>query len=235
MAKEAIILAGGVGSRLQSVISEIPKPLAPIKDIPFLTYILELCKKYQYDKVILSVGHLHEKIMGVYGKEYKGIELIYAIETERLGTGGAINYALEFCSSEQVLILNGDSIIDINIDDFFLFHTENDSLFSLALKRLNKFDRYGSVKLKGNIVQKFNEKTYTENGLINAGVYFINRNHFKKLGLGNTFSFEKSFLENYFDDWDFYGFISKGFFIDIGIPEDYELAQILLPREFEMD
>ena len=234
MAKEAIILAGGIGSRLHSVISEIPKPLAPINGIPFLTYLLELCAKSNYTKVILSVGYKYDKIMELYGNTYKDMHLEYAIEKERLGTGGAINYALQSCETNDILVLNGDSIIDINLDKFSNFHSTNESNFSMVLKPLTNFDRYGSVEIQDHVVSLFREKKHTKSGLINTGVYLINNQQFKDLALPQIFSFEEVFLEQFVNKWKLHGYICEGFFIDIGIPQDYNLAQTLLPQKFSI-
>lgn len=224
--KEAIILAGGKGTRLRSVVSDIPKPLAPINDIPFLTYLIFFLKKQDIKHIILSVGYRWEMIKEIYGNSYEGIEISYAIEQTPLGTGGGITLALEKTYEEDILILNGDSFIDFDLKKFYEFHKANNSTLSFILKEMKDFDRYGSVDLKENKIIAFCEKKFIHKGLINAGVYLAKRDIFKRLNLPHKFSFEKDYLEKTVSEGLFYGYTTNGYFIDIGIPEDYNKAQI---------
>ena len=122
--KEAIILAGGFGTRLQGVVKDLPKPMAPVNDRPFLTYILDYLIEYQYNKVILSVGYLHEKIEEYFGNQYKTLEIDYAMELEPLGTGGGILFAMSKCVTDNVLVINGDTMFKVDLDAFERFHRE---------------------------------------------------------------------------------------------------------------
>lgn len=224
--EEAIILAGGMGTRLKGVIKDMPKPLAPINAKPFLTYIIKNLKVQGIKHIVLSVGYRWEMIKQIYGDIYEGIKISYAIEEKPLGTGGGIALALQLTKQDDILILNGDSFIDFDIRSFYHFHIREKAALSLVLKEMIGFDRYGTVKAIGNKIIEFNEKSYTEKGLINAGAYILKRNIFEGLSLGERFSFEKDYLEKEVEKGMFYGFRTSGYFIDIGIPEDYNKAQI---------
>jgi D-glycero-alpha-D-manno-heptose 1-phosphate guanylyltransferase len=226
--RTAIILAGGFGTRLKTVVNDVPKPMAPINGIPFLSYQLNYLKHYGIKHVVLSVGYLHEKIEGFYKNEFNGIKISYVVEKEPLGTGGGIRKAIEECDNETVLALNGDSFFDIDIDKLHQFHDFKNASFSLALRKVNNASRYGCVELnKENEIMSFQEKSDTsEAGLINAGVYILEPNLFLKHTPSNTkFSIEKDFFEKELQVLPIYGFEFEGYFIDIGIPEDYTKAQ----------
>ena len=225
--KEAIILAGGFGTRLQGVVKDVPKPMAPVNGKPFLTYILDYLVDYGYTKVILSVGYLHEKIEEYFGNQYKSLEIDYAVETEPLGTGGGIAYAMSKCSSDHVLVINGDTMFKVNLAEFEQFFDENDSLLSIVLREVEDVNRYGSVTIgNNNLITLFSEKGVSSGrGFINGGVYMINRTLFDKYPQPRKFSFEKDLIEKYYTQEQFFAMLSNGYFIDIGIPEDYARAQ----------
>lgn len=216
-------MAGGFGTRLKEVVSDVPKPMAPVNGKPFLDYIAAYLRHYGIQKIILSVGHLAEKITGHYGDKF-----IYSIETEPLGTGGGICLAMQQCTEDEVLVLNGDSFFDINLKSFFNRHEECLADCSLALRKVDNTARYGTlVTGELGMIKEFKEKT-GENapGLINAGVYILNRSVFMEETIGKkAFSIEKDFFEKKIDKLNLYGFIYSGYFIDIGIPEDYQKAQ----------
>ena len=225
--KEAIILAGGFGTRLQGVVKDVPKPMAPVNGRPFLTYILDYLIEYQYNKVILSVGYLHEKIEEYFGHQYKSLEIDYAVETEPLGTGGGIAYAMSKCSSDNVLVINGDTMFKVNLAEFEQFFTEKRCLLSIVLREVEDVSRYGSVTIgNNNMIILFSKKGISAgHGFINGGIYMINRALFDKYPQPKKFSFEKDLMEKYYTRELFYAMPSDGYFIDIGIPEDYARAQ----------
>ncbi|EAB5363560.1 nucleotidyltransferase family protein [Campylobacter jejuni] len=213
---QAIILCGGLGTRLKSVIKDIPKPMAPINDKPFLEFIFEYLKKQGIKEVILAVSYKYEVIKEYFKDEFLGIKIKYSIEKEPLGTGGAIKEALKFIKNEAY-VLNGDTFFDIDLSKLRL----NGSKIYLALKQMNNFDRYGTVNVDGRaLVISFEEKVFKKQGLINGGIYLLDKDIFKDFALQEKFSFEEFLQENYkklkakahiFDDY----------FIDIGVPEDY--------------
>lgn len=228
MLKEAIILAGGFGTRLQAVVNDVPKPMAPINDIPFLNYVFDYLKYYQIEHVVLSTGYLADKISEYYKNEFNGIRISYAKEETPLGTGGGIRLALEKCHTKHVLVLNGDSFFDVNLNQYFNQHTSFHSDCSLALRKVSNAARYGTIKLGNGYIKAFKEKDSIEKeGLINGGVYIINRELFlNKTEVLKPFSIEKDFFETRINELNLMGFEYDGYFIDIGIPEDYNKAQI---------
>lgn len=229
---EAIVLAGGFGRRLKSVVSNIPKPMATIKDKPFLLYIIENLNEQNIKKVILSVGYKHKVIKDYFGDKYKEIDIVYSIEDEPLGTGGAIKKAFEMIKAQHVFILNGDTFFDVDLEQLFVNHLKNQSDLTLALKPMKDFDRYGTVTLLDKKVVCFEEKRYRKQGNINGGVYVANRDLFNKIKMPQKFSFENDFMISHIDSLKLNGYISDKYFIDIGIPQDYEKAQNDFPKIF---
>lgn len=226
MKKEAIILAGGFGTRLQSVVKEQPKPLAPIQGKPFLDYLLQYLESYQINKVILAIGYKSDQIIERYKNGFNEIEIVFAEEKEALGTGGAIKNALFMAETENVLILNGDSIFKINLNQFFNSNTKNCPLM-LALRKIKNASRYGQVEINSNnLVTAFKEKTIEEqSGLINAGIYLIQKTWLLAMNFPTKFSFETEVLMKLYPSENFMGIEFQAYFIDIGIPEDYAKAQ----------
>ncbi|MBO7491079.1 MAG: nucleotidyltransferase family protein [Bacteroidales bacterium] len=228
--KEAIILAGGFGTRLQGVVKDLPKPMAPVNGRPFLTYILDYLIEYQYDKIILSVGYLHEKIEAYFGSQYKSLAIDYAVETEPLGTGGGIAFAMSKCSSDNVLVINGDTIFKVDLSMFERFHEDKECQLSIVLREVEDVSRYGSVTTDSNDrIVLFSEKGASEGrGFINGGVYLIQRRLFDNHPKPERFSFERDLMEKLYTVEPFYAMRSDAYFIDIGIPEDYARAQVEL-------
>jgi len=219
---EAIVLAGGFGTRLQKVVNNVPKPMAPINDKPFLFYLLKFLQKNSIDRVILSVGYKWEIIKEYFGEKFDNIDLIYSIENEPLGTGGAIKKALNYLENDQSYVLNGDTFFNISLNELRL---NKNSKIILALKKMQNFDRYGNVKIdKNENIIAFEEKKFTENGNINGGIYFLRKNIFDEFDLPESFSFEK-FLEDNYKKLNAKGTVFDDYFIDIGIPTDYEKAK----------
>jgi len=221
---EVIILAGGKGTRLQSVVNDVPKPMAPINGEPFLTHILNWVTKYPVSKIILSVGYKAQVIRDRYKSDYNGVPLVYAEETTALGTGGGIKYAASFTTSNDIIVINGDTWFPVPLDKLLRHQVERGSILTLTLKAMEKFDRYGTVVLDGDKVISFNEKAFKEHGLINGGIYAINK---AKVGfeiLPEVFSFEQEVLEKKVTSGAFLGLVFNEDFIDIGVPEDYKKA-----------
>ena len=227
----AIVLAGGLGTRLRSVISDIPKPMAPVSGKPFLHYIFLYLQKQSIRDVVLSVGYRSEAIQEFFGSKYADINIRYAIENEPLGTGGGIAQAMAMIDTDS-FVLNGDTFFDVDLSELYEFYQKAHCDIALALKRMYHFDRYGTVEV-GNQdrVLQFHEKQYRAEGLINGGVYVLSKDLFKKVEeieespLPQKFSFEKDILEKHLLPLHYHGKEFKGYFIDIGIPEDYQKAQ----------
>jgi len=223
---EAIILAGGLGTRLQGVIGAMPKCMAPVNGKPFLSYVFDYLDTQNCTRVILSLGYKHKVVIDWLEEQYLPFEVDYVVESEPLGTGGGIQAAIDEAAADDVLVVNGDTLFMVNIKEQMDFHTANKAAATLALKRMYNFDRYGVVHTDADgVITSFEEKKHMEEGEINGGVYIINREAFLAKNLPEKFSFEKDYLERFISEKKFYGFISEGYFIDIGIPHDYENAQ----------
>ena len=226
MIKQAIILAGGLGTRLRSVVSELPKCMAPVAGKPFLHYVIAHLQKEGIQNFIFSVGYKSESILNYIKDHHSNINAQFSIEEEPLGTGGAIQLAIGKTTEKNILICNGDTLFNIHVDEFNNFHVQHNSDCTLCLKPMNSFDRYGAVELDNDhLIISFKEKHFYENGLINGGVYALKTEAFLNKYLPEKFSFEKDYLERFVDERKIYGLIQNEYFIDIGIPEDYEKAQ----------
>lgn len=229
---EVIILAGGLGTRLRSVVSEVPKCMASVGDKPFLWYLLKYLTKYDVTRIVLSVGHLRNVIIDwidEHGGEFP-FAFDYAVENEPMGTGGGIKLALARCCRTDVVVLNGDTFFDVNLDELLEQHRLYPSSITLALKPMDNFDRYGNVQIceNDNQITAFDEKKHCDKGLINGGVYIINRLECSFEGLPQRFSFETEVLQPQCILGKLYGAVQNGYFIDIGIPEDYAKANVEL-------
>lgn len=227
--KEAIILAGGLGTRLQSVIKDIPKPMAPVGEKPFLEYLLSYLKSYGINHTILSVGYHWEFIKEYFGDTYETMKLSYAVENEPMGTGGGIRLALEKMTGEHVFILNGDTFFQVNLNDLSEFYFAHEADLCMTVKRKQDFSRYGTVELDVCKVIGFKEKMAVKTGMINGGVYITKRTVFHNLNLPKKFSFESDFLERHLETLKICAMRSSEYFIDIGVPQDYEKAGKELP------
>lgn len=220
---QAIFLSGGFGTRLQSMVKDVPKPMADINGNPFLYYLVNFYKKQDVVKFILSIGYKAD-IIREYFKSYES--MLFCEEKEPLGTGGAIRNILLNNSFQEdfYVVINGDTFVDISLEDLKLFHYNNNNDISLALVKMVNFDRYGSVELKDNRIVYFNEKKYCKSGYINAGVYILNKNIFNNIDLPIKFSFE-DFLASNLNKLKIGGKVFEdSYFIDIGIPSDYQKA-----------
>lgn len=215
---EAIVLAGGFGTRLKEVVSDVPKPMAPVNGKPFLEYLIKDLGEKGIRHIILAVGYKKETIKEYFKNRYESIEITYSEELTPLGTGGAIKKALKLAKEEDVFIVNGDTFFDVNLKRMKEFHTENKSILTVAVKEMENFDRYGSLIIKGNKIIEFEEKKKKAKGKINGGIYLIKKDLLDRIEKEN-FSFEKEVLED--KKIEKYSYESKGYFIDIGIPEDY--------------
>ncbi|MEP6597790.1 MAG: nucleotidyltransferase family protein [Ginsengibacter sp.] len=231
MINETIILAGGLGTRLRSVIANQPKCMAPINNKPFLFYLINFLQTSGIEKFIFSVGYMHEAIEDYLHKSYPSLDYKISFERKPLGTGGGIKLACKKTFGNNVFVCNGDTLFKIDLQKLSDFHTQNAAGCTLSLKPMKDFDRYGVVELNDNgSIQSFKEKKYYKMGLINGGMYVLNVGRFKKENLPEIFSFEKDYLEKSLDVLKsetpkLFALVEDEYFIDIGIPEDYERAQ----------
>ncbi len=227
MKKEAIILAGGIGSRLKEVTGEKPKCLALVNEKPFINYLIKFLENFEYEKIIISVGYQTETIQSHINSLNSKVEIVYSKEDSPLGTGGALKKALSLCSNEQVLVLNGDSFFEIDLNEFSFYHDYCGADFTLALKDVPESGRYGTIEIspEGNVLRFKEKNSSNESGLINAGIYLVRKNFYlEQCPKQETFSLEKDIVEALYSRFNFRGWMGRGYFIDIGIPEDYKKA-----------
>lgn len=224
--KEAIILAGGFGTRLRSAVPDLPKCLAPVAGRPFLFYVINALRAQGVERFIFSLGYMHEEVERYLHDHFPTLDYDCAIEGEPLGTGGAILLSCTHSQADHIMVANGDTLFETYLADVVRVHQQTDATCTLALKPMENFDRYGVVTVNSaGIVEQFHEKKYYAEGLINGGIYLLNRKRFLSLPWPSTrFSFEKDFLEKQVSTGTIAGAISNGYFIDIGIPEDFERA-----------
>jgi D-glycero-alpha-D-manno-heptose 1-phosphate guanylyltransferase len=230
----AVILAGGFGTRLRSRVSGIPKPMAPIAGKPFLQYLLDRLVREGITEVVLSVGYLGELIEQYFGDQYHGMRIQYALETSPLGTGGALQFAVSFLPDAQqpVLALNGDTFLDLNYRSLFTWFETAGTDVGMVLRRIDNASRYGRVEVCGQRISGFLEKGSAQPGLINTGVYILRTHLLSALELLPPFSLELDVFAAKQSILPIAPYISDGYFIDIGVPEDFDRAQIELPRRF---
>jgi D-glycero-alpha-D-manno-heptose 1-phosphate guanylyltransferase len=227
-----VILAGGIGSRLASVLADLPKPLAPIGDRPFITYLFDCLLDAGFDRVVIATGYRGEKFPEVLGHSYKTLKLYYSREVEPLGTGGAVRLALELAGDEcqQILVMNGDSLVDMDIGDFINWARNYPE--ALALVRVADCFRYASVIIDDAFkVLDFQEKSVAPcHGWINTGIYLFSRELVVSWSASRKFSMEYDCLPKLVDRGRLYGFPVTAPFIDIGIPETYFQAETFLQQ-----
>ncbi len=232
---DAIILAGGLGTRLREVVKDQPKVLAPVNGRPFLELVLDSLNKWPcLQRVVIAVGHMAEKIRVEFADPGKyRFEIIYSEEKDLLGTGGATKKALQYTETNDVLVMNGDTYVEININDLIQFHYEKGAAATLVLRSVEDPSRYGTVKLMGDRVTSFEEKKLdgTEHW-INAGMYIFRRDLYDQVKEGQVISLERELLPRFIDH-DVYGFKCFGTFIDIGTPESYATVNFVFQRNRE--
>lgn len=222
---EAIILAGGLGTRLATRLDGIPKPMAPVAGRPFLEILLEQLQRAGCTRALLSVGHLRQVIQNHFGTGFHGMDVEYVIEEAPLGTGGAIRKALPLASEGSILVLNGDTFLHADYADLLRFHAAEGRPLTLAVSHQPDIARYGGVLMEGRRLTGFAEKGRSGPGWINAGVYALDKHLAWPLDLPPKFSFEKDFLTPELSRLAPAAYPVDGFFLDIGVPEDLDRAQ----------
>ncbi|MBF0186793.1 MAG: nucleotidyltransferase family protein [Magnetococcales bacterium] len=231
---EAIILAGGFGTRLRSVVPDLPKPMAPVANRPFLEHILDELIGQGIERFILSTGYGHTIIHDHFAsreQRYRGCPILYSREKTPLGTGGAIRKALKEATSDHVLAVNGDTLFRVSLDQLSQCHHRHHAVVTLALKPMPECQRYGVVQCNdtGRITQFLEKGDHSGPGQINGGVYLLEAGALQEQP--EQFSFERDFLERMVEQHPLMGHACDGYFIDMGIPEDYARAQRELTTE----
>lgn len=225
---DAIILAGGLGTRLQRVVPQVPKTLAPILGTPFLQILLDQLQEAKcISKIILALGYKAEMVADFIPK---GLPLELSIEKEPLGTGGAVLLALPKVSSEDFLVINGDTFFGIDFDQFYAFHREKNSPATIAVRYEEEdASRYGSIAIcEEQTILHFEEKSEDRKpGWISGGIYLIKKSTLDFFNAGNNYSIEKDFFPFLLKNRMF-AYPSSELFIDIGTAQSYERAQSIL-------
>ncbi len=229
---KALILAAGRGTRLGPLTNTIPKPLLPIKDKPFLEYLINFLKNKGTKKIVIAIGYRGQKIKKYFttGKR-QGVAIQYSAENGRYlsGTGGAVKKAKNKLKNDDFLVLNGDSFVDVDIKKIYDFHKKNKSLVTMVAVQLKNVERYGSLSISAkNKLLAFKEKGKKGAGFINGGIYVFNNKIFKYFPQTRFVSLEKDIFPRILNQITIYK--SHGYFIDIGLPADYKRAQKELPK-----
>jgi len=225
--REAIVLAGGFGTRLRQVVADVPKPMAPIAGRPFLEILLGSLARKGFQRVILSLGCMAEKISGHFGSRFAGMELVYLVEDTPLGTGGAVRLAMTACTQDHVFIFNGDTYLDLEVEELER-QWQSNKVPIVVGRQVPDTARYGRLVVKDAHVTCFAEKGIVGPGLINAGCYVLPTNALDWFVLHSPFSIETDYLVPKVANSKVDVFVTEGLFIDIGIPEDFAQAQTLL-------
>jgi D-glycero-alpha-D-manno-heptose 1-phosphate guanylyltransferase len=224
--KTAIILAGGKGTRLKETIPGLAKVLAPVNGKPFLDYILKYFMAAGIERFIFSLGFHYEQVTVFLEEEYSTLSHTIIVEYVPLGTGGAIKKAMEHSGENTLAVINGDTLFKVKLNSMSAFHHMCGAECTIALKSMSSFDRYGEVTLNRDYsIASFNEKKQVSEGLINGGFYILNKRLFDENVFPEKFSFEEDYLAKKFKQRRIFGVRQEGYFIDIGVPEDYRRAQ----------
>ena len=216
-----MVLVGGLGTRLRAVAGDVPKSMVPIAGRPFLEYLLRYLRSGGIRRAVLCVGHRADLIRAHFGSAAVDLELSYSMEEQLAGTGGALKLGAALTSESPVFVLNGDSFAQVDLHAMRRFHGAQNARLTIALAAVNDAGRFGAVQVDpGNgEITAFGEKARSGPGLINAGVYLIERDVVAQIPDGVT-SFEHDVLPRWVGRGAF-GFMTQGLFIDIGVPEDY--------------
>ena len=223
---EAIVLAGGLGTRLRDAVPGFPKCMAPVNERPFIEYVIRHLQSQGIQRFIFSLGYRSEAFTEFLAEILGSENYALVIEKEPLGTGGAIQFASASATRENIVVVNGDSIFKVDLSKQSDFHFSHHAECTLALKPMQHFDRYGAVVLHSDqSIALFQEKQYVASGMINGGVYLLNIPRFLQKALPEKFSFETDYLQKFYTEGNIYGIAQDAYFIDIGVPEDYARAQ----------
>jgi D-glycero-alpha-D-manno-heptose 1-phosphate guanylyltransferase len=227
--KEAIILAGGLGTRLQGILPDLPKCMAPVNGKPFLTFVLDYLEVQGINKVILSVGYRNDQIINYFKNRYHSILIEYVIETQPLGTGGAVKLAFDKCIQHEAFVVNGDTYFTPDLQAMENLHSESHADITIGVKHLAETSRYGLIKSDGTgRIKEFSEKDISSgSGWINGGIYLVNKQIFNDFHQPK-FSLENDLFKVSCSEMQMQAFKTDAFFLDIGIPEDYAKAQSLI-------
>jgi D-glycero-alpha-D-manno-heptose 1-phosphate guanylyltransferase len=226
---EVIVLAGGFGTRLSHIVSDVPKPMAPVAGKPFLEYILSDAVAQGADHIVIAVHHMKECIMDYFGDHCHGVPISYSVEEHPLKTGGAIKKAMELCTGERAVVINGDTFYGVPLKEMHQFAKQSGKQVVITVKEMTKFSRYGKVDVNSDgLITAFHEKEFCEKGYINGGIYDIAKTALEQYP--EAFSIEEVCFPELLKRKEIMAFSSNAYFIDIGVPEDYAKAQVDFQR-----
>jgi len=229
---EAIVLAGGFGTRLRQAVPNLPKSMAPISGRPFLAILLDSLAHKGFDRVVLSVGFMAEKIVDYFGPRFSGMQLVYVMEEQPLGTGGAVRLAMPHCHHDHVFVFNGDTFLALEVDAVDR-HWQYHRHAVIVGREMPDTTRYGRLLTANGQVTGFTEKGVSGSGLINAGCYLFNQGQLDAFLPNTPFALETDYLVKAVSEIPIDVFVTAGQFIDIGVPDDFLRAQIELVRRCE--
>jgi D-glycero-alpha-D-manno-heptose 1-phosphate guanylyltransferase len=230
----AVVLAGGLGTRLRSLVEDRPKVLAEVHHRPFIEYLLEQIMTAGIKRAVMCTGYQGEKVRAEFGNHYQDLDLLYSHELVPLGTGGALRLAFPLIASDPVLVMNGDSYFNADIRDFCNRHTSAGSMASIMLAQVENTGRYGRIEINpdGSIVRFIEKGQDIAPGWINAGIYLFSREFIRCIPPYRFISLEEKILPQCIGD-KFFGFTYQGEFIDIGTPESYRQADAFMQPLFK--
>lgn len=231
----AVILAGGLGTRLRTVVDDRPKVLAEVNGRPFLCYLLDQVTAAGVCRIVLCTGYMAGAVSDLVGSRYGNAVVHYSVEGEPLGTGGALRLALPLLS-DPVLVMNGDSYCEADLSGFAAMHASRQAAVSIALAEVDDINRYGAVQLDvEGVVSAFEEKGgRSGRGMINAGIYLLTRATVAGIPPHATVSLERDIFPELIGN-GLYGYTRTGRFIDIGVPDDYRAATRFFSGSFDRD
>lgn len=226
--KKALILAGGEGVKMRPFTYELPKSMLPIKGRPILDYTIELLREYDIRDIYIGIGHLGEKIKDHFGDGSKfGVRITYIEEKTKVGTGGAIKAALPLIGAEPFLLVWGDVLIDIDLNDLIAYHLERPAVMTVALTSVSDPTGYGSVRLHGETIVDYEEKPRKSKNvshLVSAGVHVINPEISDFLLVKKNFMIEQDVIPKLIRNNVIKGYLFEGQWFDVGTPDIYQRA-----------
>ena len=228
---QAIILAGGLGTRLQSIVSHVPKPMAMVGDEPFLAALLRYMHMQGVSKVVFALHHQAQVIRAHFGHRFAGLDIDYSIETMPLGTGGAIQKALSMLATNSpVFVANGDSLVMLNYREMLEKHIALGAPLSIASVQMPVTNRYSKLTIHNERITHYDVLGDEQAGAISTGFYVMQPDVFSPFSMPEAFSFERDFLGVHTPALRPAAFEHVEYFIDIGIPADYQRAQAEVPK-----
>lgn len=227
---DAVILCGGLGTRLKPIVSDKQKCIADIDGRPFLDILIDMLVYNGFERIILAVCHLKEQVVE-YAKNRSDCLIEFAIEDKPLGTGGALKNTKDFIQTEHFLAMNGDTFCPVHLRSFYNFHLDNNALFSLVVSKMENVSDYGHIEIDdfGKIINYHEKNSKSGNGFVNAGIYLMHKDIFGYMPEEEKFSLERDFFPKILDK-NCYGYIIDDEFIDIGTPERYLRARQIFSK-----